>query len=88
MKYSNEKDITSIEWQYGGEPCSGMFNPMTSTAVLNFFLKSSTVTITYRVMDMNTLAVVIVEVDEGHSPTIQYGNMCRIDLDLYDNKAK
>ena len=36
-------------------------------------------TITYRVMDPDTMAVCIVEVDEKHTPTIQYGNMCRLD---------
>lgn len=46
-----ESSQTKMEWQYGGESCSGIFNSATSTAVLNFFLRTSTVSITYRILD-------------------------------------
>jgi hypothetical protein len=87
----------------------------TSVAILNFFIRSSTVTATYRIMDADStsflprfaglvvallgecrlstscstsdvsaaIAVCITEVDERHKPTIQYGNMYRIDTKLY-----
>jgi hypothetical protein len=80
----------------------------TSVAILNFFIRSSTVTATYRIMDADSMsflplcwwcpltlgeclstsvsaaiAVCITEVDERHKPTIQYGNMYRIDTKLY-----
>lgn len=41
-------------------------------------MSNSTVSVTFRVMDADTLAVCIVEVDAKHTPTIQYGNMMRL----------
>jgi hypothetical protein len=41
-------------------------------------MTNSTVTVTFRVMDADTLAVCIVEVDAKHTPSIQYGNMMRL----------
>ncbi|ELR12511.1 uncharacterized protein ACA1_028150 [Acanthamoeba castellanii str. Neff] len=72
-----------LEWQYSGDTCHGQFMDKTSVAILNFFIRSSTVTATYRIMDADTIAVCITEVDERHKPTIQYGNMYRIDTKLY-----
>ena len=66
---------TRLDWQYGGESCQGIYNSVTRTAVLNFFLRTSTVTITYRVLDADSMACTIVEVDESSAPTIQYGHM-------------
>ena len=56
MKFSDESEQTVVEWQYGGEACSGIFNPVTSTAVFSFFLRSSTVTVTYRVVDADSIS--------------------------------
>jgi hypothetical protein len=78
---------TSFEWQYNGHPCVGTYQPITSATVLNFHLKSSTVVITYRILDQHTMAVCIVEITEQHVPTIQIGNMCRINPDLYNAEA-
>eukprot|EP00455_Lapot_gusevi_P022935 TRINITY_DN2387_c0_g2_i1.p1 TRINITY_DN2387_c0_g2~~TRINITY_DN2387_c0_g2_i1.p1 ORF type:complete len:214 (+),score=27.94 TRINITY_DN2387_c0_g2_i1:116-757(+) len=78
---SNEE--TQMQWQYAGESCSGVYQAATGAAVLHFALKSSTVIITYRIVDPSTMSVCIVEVDQQHTPTIQYGNMCRIDVGRY-----
>lgn len=53
--------------------------------ILPFYLKTTSVVITMRVVDHNNIAVVIVEVDESSSPTIQYGNMMRIDPIIYSS---
>jgi hypothetical protein len=73
---SGSPDSAELEWQYGGERCAGIYNGATRTAVLNFFLRNSTVTITYRILDADSMAVSIVEVDDENTPTIQYGHMC------------
>lgn len=72
-----------MQWQYGGNSCHGIFRPVRNVAILNFYLASSTVTITYRAMDNDTMAVCIVEVNDLHTPTIQYGNMFRLKPALY-----
>ena len=69
---------TFLEWEFGGHRCNGQFQPATSVMTLNFYLKSSSLTYTFRVMDAHTMAVCIVEVDGKHTPTVQYGNMCRV----------
>jgi len=73
----------NLEWQYSGALCSGKFSLAVNVAVLNFSVKNSFVTVTYRVVDADTIAVCIVEVDDKEIPTIQYGNMYRIDPSLY-----
>ncbi len=87
MKFSNassDPNGTTIEWQYGGSNCSGRFFSQQNVAILEFILKSSLVTVTYRIMDENSVAICIVEVDEKAVPSIQYGNMQRINnLDTY-----
>ena len=75
MKFIPDAQGMFMEWKYADNRCHGMFQPSSSVAILNFFLQSSTVTITYRVMGPDTMAVCIVEVDGRHTPTIQYGNM-------------
>ena len=52
-------------------------------AVLQFNLRSSSVVITYRIQDADTMAVCVVEVDEAQRSTIQYGNMYRLDSSMY-----
>jgi hypothetical protein len=80
-------DETVVEWQYNGHACSGVYQPATAAAVFNFHLKSSTVVITYRLLSAHTMAVCIVELDEQHTPTVQLGNMLRIDPALYQTPA-
>ncbi|CEG38458.1 -like protein [Plasmopara halstedii] len=73
-----------MEWSFEGVTCHGVFKPETNVAILNFCLRESVVTITYRVLDANTMAVCIVDVDSEHTPTVQYGNMYRINPSKYD----
>jgi len=90
MKFFQKKESSNeitIQWQYNGQSCSGVYQSQTGTAVFNFHLKSSTVVITYRILDQDTMAVCIVEVDEQHTPTVQLGNMCRIKANLYAEGA-
>ncbi|KAL6056058.1 SKICH domain-containing protein [Balamuthia mandrillaris] len=77
-----------LEWQYTGDTCRGQYIDKSAVAVLNFFLRSSTVLATYRVTDENTIAICITEVDNKQQPTIQYGNMFRIDPALYAPKQE
>jgi len=74
---------TYLEWTYSGTVCHGKFIPSSQVAVLNFFQPQSSILVTYRVVDSDTMAVCIVEVDEKQPPTLQYGNMYRIDPTLY-----
>ena len=55
----------------------------TSTLTLNFILKDSCVTFIYRVIDENTMSITCIEVDEDHTPTIQFGQMCRLNMKKY-----
>eukprot|EP00947_MAST-08B_sp_MAST-8B-sp1_P004827 g4827.t1 len=88
MKFIADPKGMLMEWEHAGHKCNGVFQPATSVAILNFYMAASTVTITYRVMDADTMAVCIVEVDDKHTPTIQYGNMCRLDAAAYAKEAK
>eukprot|EP00466_Bigelowiella_natans_P017963 jgi/Bigna1/88324/estExt_fgenesh1_pg.C_300156 len=83
---NKKADSTAIEWQYCGHLCSGVFQQNTKVYVLNFHLKTSTVVITYRILDKNKMAVCIVEVDGRHTPTVQMGNMYRLDPNMYSTK--
>jgi len=74
---------TYLEWTYIGTPCHGKFFNFNNVAVLNFFQPHSTVIVTYRIVDQDTMSVCVVEVDEKQTPSIQYGNMYRIDSTLY-----
>ena len=66
-----------------GMPCHGQYHSSTGLAVLQFNLRSSSVVITYRIHDTDTMAVCVVEVDEAQRSTIQYGNMYRLDSSMY-----
>ncbi|EFA84942.1 hypothetical protein PPL_01935 [Heterostelium album PN500] len=76
---------TYLEWTYIGTVCHGKYLPSTNVAVLNFFQPQSTVLVTYRVIDENTMSVCVVEVDKKQTPSIQYGNIvwCR-DVLMFD----
>ena len=73
-----------MQWEYAGSQCTGTYQASTKVAVLHLHMPDSSVTITYRVLDANTMAVCIVEVDTTHTPTIQYGHMNRIDRKYLD----
>lgn len=44
-----------LEWEYVGNMCAGTYISSTSVAVLQFFQKTSTVLVTYRILDANSL---------------------------------
>ena len=71
--------VTDLEWTYAGTPCFGRFlahgHPV---ATLNFCLPTSTVIVTYRVVDEACMVVCIVENDANQAPSLQYGTMYRI----------
>eukprot|EP01113_Clastostelium_recurvatum_P007962 TRINITY_DN1372_c0_g1_i2.p1 TRINITY_DN1372_c0_g1~~TRINITY_DN1372_c0_g1_i2.p1 ORF type:complete len:161 (-),score=29.40 TRINITY_DN1372_c0_g1_i2:372-854(-) len=46
---------TYLEWTYTGTVCHGKFLPATQVAVLNFFQSHSTVLVTYRVIDPDSM---------------------------------
>lgn len=78
MKFIPDRRGTFMEWEHSGVRCHGHFDPTTSVTTLNFNLKDSTVTANYRLMDENTMAVALIEVGQNLVPTIQYGNMYRV----------
>jgi hypothetical protein len=77
----------ALEWQYTGDLCHGQYIDKSSVVILNFFIRSSTILATYRIIDADTIAVCITEIDEKQKPTIQYGNMYRLDASLYTNSS-
>eukprot|EP00026_Physarum_polycephalum_P012843 Phypoly_transcript_13183.p1 GENE.Phypoly_transcript_13183~~Phypoly_transcript_13183.p1 ORF type:complete len:176 (+),score=9.87 Phypoly_transcript_13183:535-1062(+) len=85
MKFVNfpKSPETYLEWVYTGTVCHGKFLPASGVAILNFFQAHSTVLVVQRIVDADTMAVCIIEVDEKQVPTLQYGNMYRIDPSLY-----
>ncbi|GAB9477715.1 hypothetical protein Gpo141_00014848, partial [Globisporangium polare] len=84
IQFIPDEQGTFMEWSFEGVTCHGVFKPESSVAIFNFCLQESMVTITYRILDANTMAVCIVDVDSEHTPTIQCGNMYRIDPSKYD----
>jgi hypothetical protein len=80
---SHERPDLRLEWEYIGVPCRGEYLASTAVAVLNFWQPGSTVTVTYRVLDQDTMAVCVVEAEAGKPAIIQYGNMLRLDPEAY-----
>lgn len=78
MKLIPDTDGTFLEWKLGEGSGTGTFRPDVSVCVLQFFMPGSTVTVTYRPMDGDTMAVNIVEVSARGPPTIQFGTMTRL----------
>lgn len=83
IRVSTGPGDAELEWQYKGMPCHGHYHHATGLAMLQFNLRTSSVVITYRINDADTMAVCVVEVDEAQRSTIQYGNMYRLDPSLY-----
>merc|ERR1712130_799712 len=77
VKNSN---LLDLQWQYSGEQCRGYYHMKTSTLTLNFILKNACVTFIYRIIDENTMSITCIEVDDDHTPTIQFGIMCRLNM--------
>lgn len=48
---------TLMEWSFEGTICHGFFDPMTNVAIFHFALPQSLVTITYRIIDINSTFV-------------------------------
>lgn len=78
-----QSGLLLLEWQFSGEQCSGWYHMKTHTLTLNFILKSTATTFTYRLIDENTMSLSCVEVDDDHTPTVQFGQMCRLNLKKY-----
>jgi len=57
--------------------CHGWFLPHIAVATLNFRTPERSTTVTYRVVDEDTMAVSIVEVESQRS-VLQYGHMLRL----------
>jgi len=72
-----------LEWKYSGQDCTGIYNASSSSLVTNYFLERSTMTVTYYIMDKDSMAVCCTEVDNLKRPTVQFGNMFRLNLELY-----
>lgn len=64
-----------------GHVCHGWFLPRIAVATLNFRLPERSYTITYRIVDEDTIAVAIVEVESQRS-VIQHGHMVRLPVAL------
>ena len=79
---------TSMEWEVDGHRCSARFWPDSQLAKFEFLLGTCTIFVTYRVMQAHMMAVCIVEVDAGLPPTIQFGNMMRIDASRYHQQQE
>ena len=67
-----------LQWTLDGHACHGLFKPQTAAMTLMIDLPSRTVTWTLRVLDRDTLAICVIEVDGERVPTVEYGHMCRI----------
>ncbi|CCI48769.1 unnamed protein product [Albugo candida] len=83
IQFLPSDECTFMEWSFEGVKCHGVFTNVSNVATLNFCLPTAMVTITYRVLDRDTMAVCIVDVDNDHTPTIQFGHMYRIDPEKY-----
>ncbi|EWM28510.1 hypothetical protein Naga_100131g1 [Nannochloropsis gaditana] len=77
MHFMQDPDITNLEWRFEEHKCHGWFLPSISVATLNFRSYDRSTTVTYRVVDEDTMAVSIVEVESQRS-SVQYGHMLRL----------
>ena len=60
VMFTNPSDSSGdarLEWDYVGNKCSGAYISATSIAVLNFLQKKSTVLLTYRILDSESLSI-------------------------------
>ena len=67
-----------LQWTLDGHACHGLFKPQTAAMTLMIDLPSRTVTWTLRILDRDTMAICVIEVDGERVPTVEYGHMCRI----------
>eukprot|EP01088_Endostelium_zonatum_P021291 TRINITY_DN8317_c0_g1_i1.p1 TRINITY_DN8317_c0_g1~~TRINITY_DN8317_c0_g1_i1.p1 ORF type:complete len:182 (+),score=22.22 TRINITY_DN8317_c0_g1_i1:58-603(+) len=90
---NKNKILTNLEWDFMGETCHGKWIPEASLAILNFFLSSSSIIVTFKILDSETIAVCIQEFNHVNNQsgktvntensTIQCGNMYRLDQTKY-----
>mmetsp|Transcript_53191 Transcript_53191/g.65203 ORF Transcript_53191/g.65203 Transcript_53191/m.65203 type:complete len:191 (+) Transcript_53191:37-609(+) len=80
--------VLLLQWQCSGESCSGYYHIKTNTLNLNFILKKHTITVLYRIIDENTMTLSCIEIDDDHTPVLQIGQMCRLNLKKYQNILK
>lgn len=52
-----QKKEVQLEWQYSGTLCKGMYYPHTQVCVMQFVLRNSIVTLTYRIMDDDSMHI-------------------------------
>jgi hypothetical protein len=72
-----------MEWDVDGQRCTGRFLAQPQLAILEFILGTTAIIVTYHIRGEHMMAVSIVEVDDAQMPTVQYGNMLRIDASKY-----
>ena len=72
-------DELLLEWLFDGHRCTARFLPTTQVGIFEFLLETCVIVVTYRITRPDMMAVCIVEVNEGSPPSIQYGNMIRVD---------
>ena len=70
-----------VQWTHDGHKCTGAFFPDSGVLTLDFQVKP--VNVVYRIVDKDVMGVVITEVDGENDPTLQYGNMYRLDEEMY-----
>lgn len=73
----------NMEWSIGTHRCTGRFLALPQLAVFEFILGGCAIVVTYHIRGAHMMAVSIVEIDEGKTPTVQFGNMLRIDPSKY-----
>jgi len=88
MKLSSTDGETSMEWEVDGHRCSARFWPASQLANFEFLLGTCTIFVTYRLMQAHMMAINLVEVDAGLPPTVQFGNMMRIDAQKYHQQQE
>ena len=67
-----------LQWTLDGTLVTASSKPQTAAMTLMIDLPSRTVTWTLRVLDRDTLAICVIEVDGERVPTVEYGHMCRM----------
>ena len=94
LGYSMEVFITSsggdarFQWEYGGSRCVGQYCAATGVVHLPFLQRNSSLFVTLRLLDPETIAVSILEAETGNTGLVQMGNMFRLDPSLYPSQPQ
>ena len=83
MKFIPDGDEVYLEWTHKGNRCNGRFQSQSGVMTLNCLTKSSTVMVVYRIMHDDVMAAVVTEVDGNNDPSLQYGNIYRLNEENY-----